>query len=58
MTVHFHVGKTPFTLQAGAPAVDQERADKDLALIWYALHFPREGQIARYVLRKWAGGAR
>lgn len=58
MIIHFHVGKVPFTLHAGKWGEDQERSEKDLALSWYALNLPREGWLARFVLRKWAGGAK
>lgn len=56
MTIHFHVGSVPFTFHVGKGAEDRERAEKDSALIWYALNLPREGWLARFVLRKWAGG--
>jgi hypothetical protein len=60
MTVHFHVGRTPFIfrLSRREDQSEQELEEKTTALIWYGLHFPSEGQLARYVLRKWAGGAR
>ncbi len=44
MLLHFHVGRIPFTLNIGKRPEDRERTEKDLALVWYALHFPHEGQ--------------
>jgi len=50
MLLHFHVGRIPFTFNVGKRPEDRERTEKDLALVWYALNFPHEGQLARYVL--------
>jgi hypothetical protein len=58
MLLHFHVGRVPFTFNIGKRPEDRERTEKDLALVWYALNLPHEGQLARYVLRKWVGGTR
>jgi hypothetical protein len=58
VTIHFHVGHVPFAFHAGKQAEDRERAEKDLALTWYGLNLPCAGWLARYVLRKWAGGGR
>ena len=60
MIIHFHMGRTPFTfrLSKREDQSEQELEEKTAALIWYGLHFPCEGQRARYVLRKWAGGGR
>ncbi len=51
MILHFHVGNVPVTLQIGK---DPEQAEKDQALLWYALRLPREGWLARFVMRKYA----
>ncbi len=58
MTLHFHLGRVPFTLTLSKheERTEGELEEKTSALIWYALHLPREGQLARYVLRRWAGG--
>lgn len=54
-TIHFHYRGIPFTIKRRKP--DKERDEKDLALLWYAMNFPREGMLARFVLRKYAGGS-
>jgi hypothetical protein len=56
MTLHFHYKGIPFTLTRRKP--DRERDEKDLALLWYGMNLPKEGALARYVLRKYAGGGR
>ena len=56
MTVHFHVGKTPFTFTIRKQEDQGELEEKTAALIWYALRFPIGGERARYTLRRWAGG--
>ena len=60
MVIHFHIGSTACTVNLGKRDLQgaKELDEKTTALVWYGLHFPREGQIARYVLRKWAGGER
>jgi hypothetical protein len=56
LTIHFHVGRIPFTFQITRGESARELEEKTTVLIWYALSFPLEGQRARYVLRRWAGG--
>lgn len=59
MMIHFHIGQTPvtFTLTKGE-TLARELEEKTDTLIWYALRFPKEGQRARYTLRRWAGRRR
>jgi prolipoprotein diacylglyceryltransferase len=59
MTIHFHVGRTPYTFTVHRREKDQERQLEEVtaALVWYSL-LPIAGARARYVLRRWAGGAR
>lgn len=54
-TIRFHYRGLPITIKRRK--ADPERNEKDLALLWYATHLLREGALARYVLRKYAGGA-
>ncbi|MGA2480485.1 MAG: hypothetical protein ABSG63_17175 [Spirochaetia bacterium] len=61
MVIHFHLGKVPILLCIGetpiAPAL-KELAEKDEVLLLTGMNYPREGELARYVLRKYAGIAR
>ena len=61
MTVHCHIGRTPVVLTIGetpiAPVL-RELQEKDEVLLLTGLRFPQEGQFARYIMRRWAGGAR
>ena len=59
MTIHFHVGKIQVLISVGkAPALEVELQEKDEVLLLTGLKFPKEGQLARYIMRRWAGGAR
>jgi hypothetical protein len=51
MTLHFHVGHVPITLTIGK---DQAQEEIEVALALYGLALPREGRLARDVLRKQA----
>ena len=57
-TVHFHIKNIPITARADGRHTRAESREKDTVLCWYALRFPQEGELARYILRKWAGGGR
>jgi hypothetical protein len=57
-TVHFHLKNTPITARTQGRHTRNESREKDTVLCWYALRFPEEGRLARYILRKYAGGAR
>ena len=58
MTIHFHLGKTPytFTIHKREQAEERELEELRAALLFYALRLPFEGARARFVLRRWAGG--
>ena len=59
MVLHFHIRRIPFTISI-TKGDDQARELEDLrnALLWYGMRLPVEGARARFVLRRWAGGAR
>jgi hypothetical protein len=61
MTVHFHIGRVPVVVTIGetpvAPVL-RELAEKDEVLLLTGLRFPQEGQLARYIMRRWAGVGR
>lgn len=59
MTVHFHVGKTPYTFTVHRREKDQDRQFEEVtaALVWYSL-LPIEGERARVVLRRLARAER
>jgi hypothetical protein len=61
MTIHFHVGRVPIVLCIGdepvAPML-RELQEKDEVLLLTGLRFPAEGELARYIMRRWAGGGR
>jgi hypothetical protein len=55
MTIHFHIGKTPVVITIGdtpiAPVL-HELQEKDEVLLLTGMQFPREGQLSRYIMRK------
>jgi hypothetical protein len=61
MMIHFHVGSIPVLLAIGetpvAPVL-RELQEKETVLLLTGAAFPHEGQLARYIMRRWAGAAR
>jgi len=61
VTLHFHIGKIPVLIAVGetpvAPVL-RELHEKDEVLLLTGLHFPQEGQLARFIMRRWAGGVK
>ncbi len=62
MVIHFHIRRIPIIITIGeaelpAPLL-RELQEKDQVLLLTGLRFPVEGELARYILRKHAGGRR
>lgn len=61
MTVHFHIGRLPVVLSIGESPVApilRELQEKDEVLLLTGARYPVEGELARYIMRRYARVAR